>query len=57
VLDRHRGVLFAVSGADNDPLRPLLRTRRGVRSPVPVVLVSPKTASAPAANRVKVTCT
>ncbi len=56
-LDRHRGVLFAVSGADNDPLRPLLRTRRGVRSPVPVVLVSPKTASAPAASRVKVTCT
>jgi len=53
-LDRHRGVLFAVSGADNDPLRPLLRARRGVRSPVPVVLVSPKAASAPAASRVKV---
>lgn len=53
-LDLHRGVLFAVSGADNDPLRPLLRARRGVRSPVPVVLVSPKAAGAPAASRVKV---
>jgi len=53
-LDLHRGVLFAVSGADNDPLRPLLRARRGVRSPVPVVLVSPKAASASAASRVKV---
>jgi len=56
-LDRHRGVLFAVSGADNDPVHPLLRARRGRRSPVPVVLVSPKAASAPAASRVKVTCT
>ncbi|MDP2832742.1 MAG: hypothetical protein Q8Q28_05490 [Pseudomonadota bacterium] len=54
-LDRHRGVLFAVSSADNDPLRPLLRARRSLRSPVPVpvVLVSPKTASAPAASRAK----
>jgi hypothetical protein len=52
-LDRHRGVLFAVSAADNDPVHPLLRARRGVRSPVPVVLVSPKAASAPAASRVR----
>jgi hypothetical protein len=53
-LDLHRGVLFAVSGADNDPLRPLLRARRGARSPVPVVLVSPKPASvATAAGRMK----
>ena len=41
-LDRHRGVLFAVSGVDNDPLHPLLRARRGPRSPVPVVMVTPK---------------
>jgi len=57
VLDRHRGVLFAVSGADNDPVHPLLRARRGPRSPVPVVLVSPKAATAPAASREKVTST
>lgn len=44
LLDRHRGLLFAVAGADDDPLRPLLRPRRGARSPVPVVLVSPKPA-------------
>jgi hypothetical protein len=52
-LELHRGVLFAVSGADNDPLHPLLRVRRGLRSPVPVVLVSPKAPSASAASRVK----
>ncbi len=44
LLDRHRGVLFAVTGSEDDPLRPLLRPRRGARSPVPVVLVSPKRA-------------
>jgi len=53
-LDLHHGVLFAVSGADNDPLRPLLRARRGLRSPVPVVLVSPKPPDVPAAIRLKV---
>lgn len=41
-LDRLSGVLFAVSGSEDDPLRPLLRSRRGARSPVPVVLVSQK---------------
>jgi hypothetical protein len=50
-LDLHRGVLFAVSGTDDDPLHPLLRARRGVRSPVPVVLVSPKAACPPASCR------
>lgn len=45
VLNLHAGLLFAVSGAENDPLRPLLRARRGMRSPVPVVLVSPKTSA------------
>ncbi|MDD5391133.1 MAG: hypothetical protein PHD37_17490 [Gallionellaceae bacterium] len=41
-LNLHRGLLFAVSGTDDDPLRPLLRNRRGSRTPVPVVLVSEK---------------
>ena len=41
-LDRQHGVLFAVSGSEDDPLHPLLRARRGLRSPVPVVLVTPK---------------
>jgi hypothetical protein len=49
-LNLHSGLLFAVSGTENDPLRPLLRTRRGLRSPVPVVLVSPKATSATAAS-------
>lgn len=53
-LELHRGVLFAVSGADDDPMRPLLRARRGARAPVPVVLVSPKLAGAPAPGRMKV---
>jgi hypothetical protein len=53
-LDLHHGVLFAVSGADNDPLRPLLRTRRSVRSPVPVVLVSAKPLDLPTTHRMKV---
>ena len=53
-LNLHSGLLFAVSGAENDPLRPLLRARRGLRSPVPVVLVSPKSTHAPAASRIKV---
>lgn len=52
-LDLHRGVLFAVSGTDNDPLRPLLRARRGPRSPVPVVLVSPKSTEAATSLRRK----
>lgn len=54
-LDLHRGVLFAVSGTDNDPLRALLRARRGTRSPVPVVLVSPKSTEAAASPRRKST--
>jgi hypothetical protein len=41
-LDRQHGVLFAVSGVENDPVHPLLRARRGLRSPVPVVMVTPK---------------
>ncbi len=41
-MNQHHGLLFAVSSAEGDPLRPLLRPRRGVRSPVPVVLVTPK---------------
>lgn len=45
-LNLHHGLLFAVSGTENDPLRPLLRVRRGLRSPVPVVLVTPKTSTA-----------
>ncbi len=53
-LELHRGVLFAVSGADDDPLRPLLRARRGARAPVPLVLVSPKPAGAVAAGRMQV---
>ena len=50
-LDRHHGVLFAVSGDDSDPLRPLLRARRGLRSPVPVVMVTPKPAGSSAPGR------
>lgn len=50
-LNLHHGLLFAVSGAENDPLRPLLKPRRGLRSPVPVVLVTPKPAVAHAAGR------
>ena len=42
-LNLHRGVLFAVCcGSDDDPLAPLLRSRRRLRSPVPVVVVSQK---------------
>ncbi len=41
-LERQHGVLFAVSGVENDPVHPLPRVRRGPRSPVPVVLVTPK---------------
>lgn len=42
-LDQHHGLQFAITGAEDDPLRPLLRARRGARSPVPLVLVSAKT--------------
>jgi len=52
-LNLHSGLLFAVSGSENDPLHPLLRARRSLRSPVPVVLVSPKSANAPATVRLK----
>jgi len=41
-LNRHGGVLFAVTGADDDPLRALLRGKGGHRSPVPIVMVGPK---------------
>ena len=49
-LNLRSGLLFAVSAAENDPLRPLLRPRRGLRSPVPIVLVTrkPAVARAPA---------
>ena len=53
-LNLHRGLLFAVSSSDGDPLRPLLRARRGLRSPVPVVLVTPKATGMPAASGVRV---
>jgi hypothetical protein len=52
-LNLHSGLLFAVSGTENDPLRPLLRARRGLRSPVPVVLVSPKASGAAISSRAK----
>jgi hypothetical protein len=52
-LNLHSGLLFAVSGAENDPLRPLLRARRGLRAPVPVVLVSPKSSHTPVVSRPK----
>ena len=41
-LNLRGGVLFAVTGADDDPLRVLLRAKRGQRSPVPIVMVGPK---------------
>lgn len=41
-LNRHGGVLFAVTGAEDDPLRVLLRGKRGHRAPVPVVIVGTK---------------
>jgi len=53
-LNLHRGVLFAVSRANDDPLRPLLRARRGLRSPVPMVLVSPKSPNLQAASHMRV---
>lgn len=48
-MNLYRGLLFAVSAGDGDPLRPFLRGRRGPRAPVPVVLVGEK---APVASRV-----
>jgi hypothetical protein len=53
-LNLHHSVLFAVSGAENDPLRPLLRARRNRRSPVPIVLVTPKPPTSNAVGRQKV---
>lgn len=41
-MNLHRGLLFAVSGTKDDPLRPFLRGRRAARTPVPIVLVSEK---------------
>ncbi len=41
-MNLHRGLLFAVSGTKDDPLRPFLRGRRAPRTPVPIVLVSEK---------------
>lgn len=38
-LNLHSGVLFAVSGSADDPLRRLLNGRRGSRSSVPIVVV------------------
>lgn len=52
-LNLHSGLLFAVSSAEHDPLRPLLRPRRGPRSPVPIVLVTPKPAVARTPGRLK----
>lgn len=46
-MNLYRGLIFAVSGSEDDPLRPFLRTRRAPRTPVPVVLVSEKTPAAP----------
>jgi len=46
-MNHHRGLLFAVSGTEDDPLRPFLRARRAPRTPVPVVLVSEKSPDAP----------
>ena len=50
-LNLHHGLLFAISGTEDDPLRPLLRARRGQRSPVPIVLVTRKTAEKPVVKR------
>lgn len=52
-MNLRHGLLFAVSSAENDPLRPLLRPRRGLRSPVPVVLVTPKPPVANPAGRLR----
>lgn len=52
-LNQRRSLLFAVSSAEDDPLRPLLRPRRGLRSPVPVVLVTPKPPVANSDGRLK----
>lgn len=46
-MNLYRGLLFAVSGTEDDPLRPFLRARRAPRTPVPIVLVSEKTPSVP----------
>lgn len=44
-LEAQRGVLFAVAGEGDDPLRPLLRARNRPRIPVPLVRVSRKDAA------------
>lgn len=46
-MNLYRGLLFAVSGTEDDPLRPFLRARRAPRTPVPIVLVSEKPSSVP----------
>ncbi|OYY95476.1 MAG: hypothetical protein B7Y41_02950 [Hydrogenophilales bacterium 28-61-23] len=46
-MNLYRGLLFAVSGGEDDPLRPFLRARRAPRTPVPIVLVSEKTPGSP----------
>lgn len=50
-LNRHSGLLFAVSGCADDPLRPFLRKRRALRTPVPIVLVSEKPSETAAPSR------
>ncbi|OGT90198.1 MAG: hypothetical protein A2514_10755 [Gammaproteobacteria bacterium RIFOXYD12_FULL_61_37] len=52
-LNLRGGVLFAVTGTDDDPLRVLLRAKRGQRSPVPIVLVGPKAPRQAAALRLE----
>jgi len=47
-MNLHRGLLFAVSGTEDDPLRPFLSKPRAPRTPVPIVLVSEKTPTASA---------
>ncbi len=56
-LNLHHGLLFAISGTEDDPLRPLLRARRGPRSPVPIVLVTRKTTEKPVVKRLNATRT
>jgi hypothetical protein len=46
-MNLHRGLLFAVSGTQDDPLRPFLRGGRAPRAPVPIVLVSEKSSETP----------
>lgn len=52
-LKRHRSVIFAVSGAEGDPLRPLLRSKGRWRSPVPIVVVGKKAPDSPRKAKVR----